>query len=98
MLLVLPVRVFRMLQVPQRTTASHHGNRGEVVIGWRGAGTPLQSPGVPGIVARQLALEVGRDQVVDKNQDADGLKEHPYGDDEIPGIPAAPWLVRVNAT
>src|SRR5664279_452410 len=38
-----------------------HRNHGEVVIGRRGTGTPLQSPGIPGIVARQLAFEVRRD-------------------------------------
>src|SRR5215472_15712501 len=67
-LLILPVRIFRMFQIPQRTAAAHHRDPCKVVIWRRGTRTPLQCPSVPWVVARQFAFEVRRDQVVDKYQ------------------------------
>src|SRR5215468_4733725 len=59
--LVLPVGILGMLEIPEGTPAPDHRKRGEVVLGRRSAGRPLQGPGVPGIVPRHLPLLRGAD-------------------------------------
>ena len=49
--LVAAVRIFRMLQIPQRPPARDHRNRREVVGRRRRARRPFERPGVPRIVA-----------------------------------------------
>src|SRR6185369_15416277 len=56
---VFPVRIVRMLQVPERTAASHHGKLFKVIAGRRRRGGPFQRPGVPRIVARLLSFPQG---------------------------------------
>src|SRR5580700_5293114 len=53
-LLVLPIRIFGMFQVPQWATATHYGNLRKVIFGRRRRCTPLQRPCIPGVVARWL--------------------------------------------
>src|ERR1700757_1320834 len=55
--LVLPVRVFVMLQIPQRPTAAHHRLCRKVIGGRRRGSRPFERPRVPRIVARNLSLE-----------------------------------------
>src|SRR5262245_25570854 len=53
-LLVLPVRVFRVFQVPERSAAAHFGRRFKVVFRrWRSRG-PFERPGVPRVITRPL--------------------------------------------
>src|SRR5208337_4003369 len=62
-LLVLPVRVLGMFQVPQRTPAPDHRNRREVVVRRRGSRGPFQRPRIPRIIARRLSFRVGPEGV-----------------------------------
>src|SRR5579863_6859692 len=95
-LLVMPIRVFGMLQVPQRPPASDLRKPGEVVRRrWR-TGGPFERPRIPGIVPGDGAAEVRPQQVAGKNQDAGGLKEYTDGHDEIPDVPTAAWLVGID--
>src|SRR5262245_10949367 len=56
LVLILPVRVVGVLDVPQRSPASHHGDLLEVVRRRRRRRRPLQRPGVPRVVAGHLAV------------------------------------------
>src|SRR5260221_4423618 len=53
--LVPPVRVFRVLEIPERPPALHHRQGGEVVGGRRRADRPFQGPRGPRVVARVLS-------------------------------------------
>src|SRR6266446_3797092 len=55
---VFPVGIFRVFEVPQGATAADLWNRREVVSGRRRAGRPLQSPCIPRIASRSLAMEI----------------------------------------
>src|SRR5262249_19251483 len=48
--LVATVRIFRMLQIPQRPATSDYRYGCKVVCGWWGAYGPFESPCVPGII------------------------------------------------
>src|SRR6202161_2664450 len=50
-LFVLPIRIFRMLDIPKGTPALDNRNPFEVVFGRRRIRGPLERPRVPGIVA-----------------------------------------------
>src|SRR5580698_1444669 len=95
-LLVPPVWIFRMLQVPQRASALYLRRDREVVRGRRRIGRPFERPCIPGIAPGDFTAEVRPQQVADKNQDARGLKEHTDRHNEIPTVPAAPRLVGVD--
>src|ERR1700722_4521627 len=95
-LLVLPVGIFGMLQVPQRAAAPDFRNRREIVGRRRGSSGPFERPRIPWIAAGDLAAEIRPKQVADEHQYTRGLKEHADGDDEIPDIPAAPRLVGID--
>src|SRR5215510_13782213 len=58
LLVVLPIRIVGVLEVPERSAASHDRNRCEVVGRRRRTGGPFQRPRVPGIVAGRLSPEV----------------------------------------
>jgi hypothetical protein len=96
-LLVMPIGIFRMLQVPQRPAAPDLGDLREVVRRRRRSGGPFERPRIPGIAPGHLAAEVRPQQVADKNQHARRLKEHADGHDEIPDVPAAPRLVGIDS-
>src|SRR5487761_67998 len=86
---VIPVGVFRMLDVPKRAAAMDDRSRGEVVDRRRRSSRPLQRPRIPGIVARHFAFVIGVDQVVDKDEDSDSLKDSSNADEKIPYLPSA---------
>src|SRR5205807_5480567 len=50
-LLILPVRIVRVFQVPQRATAVHGWDDGKVIRGRGRCRGPLECPGIPGVVA-----------------------------------------------
>src|SRR5580704_15571760 len=95
-LLVPPVWIFRMLQVPQRAAALDLRGDREVVRRRRRIGGPFERPRIPGIAPGERTTEVRPQQVADKNQDAGGLKEHTDCHDEIPNVPAAPRLIGID--
>src|ERR1700752_4223863 len=65
--LVLPIRVFRMFQIPYRTATANGRRRCEVIIRGRRAGGPFDRPCVPRIIARQFSF-LGRTNNVDGKQ------------------------------
>src|SRR5262249_33818609 len=52
-LLVLPIRVFGVFQVPERAAAAHYRQRLEVVLRRRRGRGPSERAGDPGVIARQ---------------------------------------------
>src|SRR5215472_11543574 len=70
------IRIFRMLQVPQRATTRYRGNLREVVFGRRRRRRPFERPGIPRIIARQLSGEKRPQQVPNENKNPAGLKEN----------------------
>ena len=74
------------------------GMRRKVVIRRRRSGGPLQRPGIPWIIARRFAFEVRpEDRLHHPEQDADDLKNHADGNDQVPDLPSAARLVGINA-
>src|SRR5690606_6377278 len=55
-LLILPIGVVRMFQIPKGSAAMYHGNCIKVVDRWRRRRRPLQGIGIPGIIARGLPM------------------------------------------
>src|SRR6267142_4052604 len=90
---VLPIRIFRMLEVPERPPALHRGEAREVVFRRRRGGGPFQGPRVPWIAPGGPAAQVRPDQVGDEEEDSGGLEEHSHRDDQVPHVPTAPGLV-----
>src|SRR5262249_22116545 len=96
-LLILPIRIFRVLQVPKWTTALYRRNHGKVISRrWR-TGGPLQGPVIPGIVSGDLASEIRPDQVGGENQYACGLKYDADAHDQVQGVPTPAGFIGVNS-
>src|SRR5690349_21044567 len=95
-LLVSPVRILRMFEVPKRPAASDRGNQCEIIGGRRRSSGPLERPGIPRVAPCTLALEVRPQQVANEGQNTNGLKDHSYGRQEIPQVPTAPGLVGID--
>src|SRR5690242_7950883 len=72
---VVPVGIFRVLDVPQRTPAVNDRRCRKVIDRRRRSGGPLQRPGIPGIVPGLFSLVVGVDEVVDEDQDCNRLED-----------------------
>ena len=52
----LPIRILRMLQIPQWPAATHFGRLLEIVLRWwRGSG-PLERPRIPGVITGNLTF------------------------------------------
>src|SRR5580658_635543 len=86
-----------MLEVPQRAPALDFRQRCKIVRWRRRSSGPLERPRIPGIASRKLAAEVRPNQIARENQYARGLKEHAYGHDDVPDLPAATRFVGINA-
>src|SRR5262245_2916857 len=78
---VAAVRVFRMLQIPQRPAAGDCRDRSKVVCRRWGAYGPFESPCVPGIIPCKSSLPIRNDEVRYKHQDGDALNECADRDD-----------------
>src|SRR5271170_5868746 len=74
-LVISPIRVFRMLQVPQGTAAVDHWFNGEVVFRRRGRCRPFQRPGIPRIISSFCPAKVRRGQVVGEEENCDALNK-----------------------
>src|SRR6202045_2766995 len=97
-LLVLPVRIVRVLKVPERAAALHSWDAVEVVRGrWR-IGGPFESPRIPRIVAGGFTAEIRPDKVSQKDQDPRSLEKNSDGHDQVPRIPTAARFVGVDSS
>src|SRR6266851_5940689 len=95
-LLVLPVRIVRMLKVPERTAALDGWDGVEVVCRRRRIRGPFESPRIPRIVSSGFATVVGPEQVSQEDQNRGSLEENSDGDNEVPRVPTAHRFVGVN--
>src|SRR5271165_4154409 len=96
-LLVLPVRIFRMLQVPQRTAAAHHRLFREVIVRRRRTRAPLQRPRIPRIVSRWLSLEIRPHKIHHPEKNAGDLEDHPYRNNHDPDFPSPARFISINS-
>src|SRR5262245_55771940 len=95
-LLVMPVGVLGMLQVPQRAAALHHRQDGEVVRRWRRVRRPFERPSIPRVATGTFAPHGRPQEIADEYQRARGLEERADPDEQVPAFPAATGLVRVD--
>src|ERR1700678_1550121 len=58
-LLVLPIGIFRMLNIPERTPAFHLRQHSEVIARRRRSGGPFQGPGIPWVASGKLTSPAG---------------------------------------
>src|SRR6185437_13544991 len=95
---VVPVRVFRMLDVPEWTAAMDDRCRSEVIgRRWRRS-RPLQRPRIPRIVACNLSLVIRMDEVIDEDHGRDSLNDGADTDDQVPDLPSAAGLVGIDTS
>src|ERR1700674_3619893 len=94
--LVLPVRIVRVLKVPERAAALDRGNGVEVVCRRRRIRGPFERPRIPGITSSGFATVIGPEQVSQEDQDPCGLEENSDGHDDVPCVPAASRFVGVD--
>src|SRR5579864_6649736 len=96
LLFVLPVRIGRVLKVPQWAAALNDWARGKVISRRRRIRGPLKCPGVPRIASGGLTAEIGPDQVSQEDQNPGSLEENPDGHDEVPSVPTPPRFIGVD--
>src|SRR6516164_10007944 len=94
---VLPVRILRMLDVPQRPAAPYLRQNREVVVGGRRRSCPLERPRIPRVIARAAALKVRPHEITDETQYRGALEERPNGDNQVQTVPTSPRLVGVDS-
>src|SRR5882762_9951402 len=95
-LLVLPVRIIRVLDVPERAAALDGWNDREVICRRRRTSGPFESPGIPGIGPSGFATVVGPEQVSQEDQDSGSLEENSNSHNEVPRVPTATRFVGVD--
>src|SRR5215467_13137629 len=88
--LVFPVRIFRMLDVPQRPAAPHLRQNRDVVVGGRRRSCPLERPRITRIVVRKARLTVRPHQFNDKTLFRGDCEQRPNADDQFLRRPAPP--------
>src|SRR5262249_31368242 len=94
--LVLPVRVFRVFQIPKWARATDYRNALEVVLRrWRSCG-PLKRPRIPGVISRLFALARRPENIPCQTSNTGDLKDDSNGSDQIQYLPAAPGVVGVD--
>src|SRR5262249_25074710 len=96
--LVLPVRVFRVFQIPKWARATDYGNALEVVLRRRRSRGPLERPRIPGVISRLFALARRPENVPCQTGNAGDLKHGSNGSDQIQDLPAPPGVVCVDAS
>src|SRR5215471_771207 len=95
--LVLPVRVFRVFQIPKWARATDYGNGLEVVLRRRRSRGPFESPRIPRVIPGLAALAQRNENVQCETRNAGDLKDHSDRRNQIQGIPAASGIVGVDA-
>src|SRR5215469_2191763 len=97
-LLVFPIRIFGMFQVPQGTTAPDYRNFRVVVLRRRRSSGPFERPSIPGITTGNVALKIRAHHIDYPHQHAQYLEDHAAGNDEVPKLPAPAGLIGINAS
>src|SRR6266851_9524759 len=97
-LLVLPVRIVRMLKVPERAATLDGWDGVEVVWARRRIRGPFESPRVPRIVSSGSAPEIGPEQVSEEDQNRGSLEENTDGHNQVPCVPTASRFVGVDSS
>src|SRR6266571_5053679 len=85
-----------MLEIPQGTAATYDRNHGVVVHRWGRTRGPLQRPRIPRIIPRPFTSQIRPNQVAGKDEDSGRLKDDADGYEQIPGVPTAAGLVRID--
>src|SRR6478609_7544046 len=93
----MPIGIFRMLQIPQRTAASDLGDGCEVVRRWWRSSGPFERPCVPRIAPGDQTPPIRPQQVANEHQHPSRLKEHTYGYNQVPYVPAPARLIGINS-
>src|SRR6266850_3138541 len=96
-LLVLPVGVGGMFEVPEWTGAFDDRRFGKVVFRWRRPGRPFERPCIPGVVARRFSFGQRPDNVPNEDQKRGRLKRHTHRADQVQRVPTSPGFVGVYA-
>src|SRR5262245_6069704 len=94
--LVFPIRILRVLEVPQRSPTTHRGSLLEVVGRGRRSRGPFQGPGIPGIVAGRLAVSQRRKQVVNEDRITGDLDDRSERSQLVPDGPVRVGAVGVD--
>src|SRR5450432_2207875 len=87
-----------MFDVPERPPAANHRNAREIVFGGRRRYGPLQSPGVPRIIASEFSPEHRVKKIAYEDENRHALDQSTDGDDEVPQVPTTSRLVGVDAS
>src|SRR5579864_5094572 len=98
LLFVLPVRIGRVLKVPQRAAALNDWEPGKVIGRRRRIRGPLKCPGVPRIAAGRLTAEIGPGQVSQEDQNPSSLEENSDGHDQVPRVPTTARLIGIDSS
>src|SRR5260370_8019476 len=93
-LLVSAVRIFRMLEIPQRPAACDSRNRSEVVSRGRRTYRPFESPCIPWIISDLSPPPVRNDKVADKQENRYSLNKRSDCDDQVHPFPSPAGPVR----
>src|SRR5579864_6223127 len=95
-LFIIPIRISRMLKVPERAAALDYRDRCEVIGRRRRIRGPLECPGIPRIASGCCAPEIGPDQISQENQNPGSLEENSDGYDEVPCVPTPSRFVGID--
>src|SRR6476620_8809250 len=96
--LVSPIRILRVLEIPERAPAPDSWDLSKVVCRRRRSCRPFECPGVPWIASGAVTFEIRPEQVTHEDQNSGGLKDHTDRRKKIPDIPAPPGLVGIDSS
>src|SRR6202011_50687 len=95
-LFVRPVRIVRVLQVPERAAALNYRDGGEIIGRRRRVRGPFERPRIPWITSSGFAPKIGPEQISQEDQNPGSLEEDSDGHDKVPSVPTAPRFVGVD--
>src|ERR1041384_4340277 len=78
-----PIRIRRVLDVPERPAAFNRWDLSEIVFRRRRACGPFQRPSIPGIVSGRPSFARGSEKVEHEDEDPNCLEEDAQSDHEI---------------
>src|SRR3974390_327038 len=93
---IVAVRIFGMLEIPERAATLDRGDDGKIVGGRRRANGPFEGPSVPRIVACLRSFEIRIDHVADKDENGDRLDRGTDAGPQVPDFPASTRFVCVD--
>src|ERR1700688_4274746 len=97
-LLVFPVRIVRILKIPERAPALNRWHEGGGICRRRRIRGPFESPCIPGIASGGFATVVRPEQVSQEDQDSGSLEEISDGYNEVPCVPTAARLIGIDSS